>query len=233
MIREIQIDNFKSIESLKLELGRFNVLIGANGCGKSNILEAITFGAAAPIVKLTNEFLSTRGIRMTEPALMQSAFVEQNFNKGISLYFSNDEKENITYFIKWENDVWKIRFLIDEHKSNVIHKTGVPNNVQVLENGDFIFGDIVIKLHEEMTENFLEKYAESINTIEEESKNFIHKNELSDFLIFAPENYFLRNIVDENQIKPLGIRGEGLFRHLATIGYKNPSIFNEIKYISI
>ena len=66
MIREISIANFKSVQSLQLDLGRFNVLIGANGCGKSNILEAITFGAAAPIVQLTNEFLSTRGIRMTD-----------------------------------------------------------------------------------------------------------------------------------------------------------------------
>ena len=41
MIQEIRIKNFKSVQKLKLELGRVNVLIGANGCGKSNILEAI------------------------------------------------------------------------------------------------------------------------------------------------------------------------------------------------
>ena len=41
MIREIHVENFKSIEKLTLELGRINVFIGANGCGKSNLLEAI------------------------------------------------------------------------------------------------------------------------------------------------------------------------------------------------
>ncbi|MFK7799418.1 MAG: AAA family ATPase, partial [Aureispira sp.] len=47
MIKEIRIQNFKSVQKLKLDLGRVNVFIGANGCGKSNILEAVTFGAAA------------------------------------------------------------------------------------------------------------------------------------------------------------------------------------------
>jgi ABC-type transport system involved in cytochrome bd biosynthesis fused ATPase/permease subunit len=45
MIDKIRIGNYKSIVDLTLDLGRFNVIIGTNGCGKSNILEAITMGA--------------------------------------------------------------------------------------------------------------------------------------------------------------------------------------------
>lgn len=60
MIKEVRIKNYKSVKKLKLELGRVNVFIGANGCGKSNILEAIAFGAAAAADKLDNEFLSSR-----------------------------------------------------------------------------------------------------------------------------------------------------------------------------
>ena len=45
MIDNIRIRNYKSIVDLTLDLGRFNVIIGTNGCGKSNILEAITMGA--------------------------------------------------------------------------------------------------------------------------------------------------------------------------------------------
>ena len=41
MIRKVRIENYKSIPSLTLDLGRLTVLIGANGSGKSNILEAI------------------------------------------------------------------------------------------------------------------------------------------------------------------------------------------------
>src|SRR6266404_9241908 len=74
MIRKVRVENFKSIPDLTLELGRVTVLIGANGSGKSNILEAIALASAATQNKLDNEFLSSRGIRVTETRFMRSAF---------------------------------------------------------------------------------------------------------------------------------------------------------------
>ncbi|MBR6188483.1 MAG: AAA family ATPase [Prevotella sp.] len=47
MISNITIENYKSIINVSLPLGRFNLLIGANGCGKTNILEGIAIGTAA------------------------------------------------------------------------------------------------------------------------------------------------------------------------------------------
>lgn len=41
MIEEIEIRNFKSLEKVKLQLGKFNCLVGMNGAGKSTILQAI------------------------------------------------------------------------------------------------------------------------------------------------------------------------------------------------
>lgn len=105
MVNEIKIKNYKSIEKLKLNLGQVNVLIGSNGCGKSNILEAITLGAAANNHKLDNEFLATRGIRITEPQLMRSAFDKENVDQAIEIGFDsiifkiqNDNRP----FSKWE-----------------------------------------------------------------------------------------------------------------------------------
>lgn len=40
-ISKVRIENFRSIENLKLSLSMTNVLIGANNCGKSNFLKAI------------------------------------------------------------------------------------------------------------------------------------------------------------------------------------------------
>src|SRR5271168_4004033 len=74
MIRKVRIENYKSIPSLALDLGRVNVLIGANGSGKSNILEAIALASAAAQNKLDNEFLISRGIRVTETRFMRAAF---------------------------------------------------------------------------------------------------------------------------------------------------------------
>lgn len=78
MFKEIAIQNFKSIVDLKLPLGRFNLLIGANGSGKSNILEAIAFGAAASSDKLDFEYFANRGIRVVEPRFMLPAFEDVN-----------------------------------------------------------------------------------------------------------------------------------------------------------
>ena len=41
MIRSISIKAFKSLLEVEVTLGRVNVFIGANGSGKSNLLEAI------------------------------------------------------------------------------------------------------------------------------------------------------------------------------------------------
>ena len=47
MITAIEIENYKPLNKLTLEVRRFHIFIGENGCGKSNILEAITFTAHA------------------------------------------------------------------------------------------------------------------------------------------------------------------------------------------
>ncbi len=48
MLNRIKVEAFKSLENVEIDLGRVNVFIGANGSGKSNLLEAIgVLGAAA------------------------------------------------------------------------------------------------------------------------------------------------------------------------------------------
>lgn len=111
MVKTIKIENFKSIQSLEIELGRVNVFIGENGCGKTNILEAITMGSAAAANKLDNEFLANRGIRVTEPRYMKSGFEKENeSNISIKMYLDNDIEflHTISYknknYSKWESD---------------------------------------------------------------------------------------------------------------------------------
>ncbi len=42
-IKKIKISNFKSFKDLEIELGKFNVLIGANASGKSNFIQIFKF----------------------------------------------------------------------------------------------------------------------------------------------------------------------------------------------
>lgn len=64
MLSSLTIKNFKSIVDLTLELGRFNVFIGENGCGKTNILEALGMAAGASNQRLGIEDLTQQGLRV-------------------------------------------------------------------------------------------------------------------------------------------------------------------------
>lgn len=88
MIRNIKIANFKSIASQSIPLGRFTVLIGENGAGKSNILEALVMASAASTGRLEREILIGRGMRVTSPTLMRSAFDVEENKKDVELSVS-------------------------------------------------------------------------------------------------------------------------------------------------
>lgn len=76
-IRKVQISGFKSIHAETIELGRVNCFIGANGVGKSNLLEAIgVLGAAANGV-VDDEALLRRGVRAGLPRLFKSSFASE------------------------------------------------------------------------------------------------------------------------------------------------------------
>ncbi len=118
MITEIKINNFKSVANLTLRLGRFNVLIGSNGSGKSNILEAIAFGGAASDDKLDNEFLGSRGIRTASAQLMKSVFSKDYFLEPIELEFKGNDGD-IKFTIEAENESilnWRVRMKEDFSK---------------------------------------------------------------------------------------------------------------------
>lgn len=74
MIRRIRIQGFKSISDQTIELGRVNCLIGANGVGKSNILEAIGILSAAATGRVDDESIVRRGVRAGLPRLYKTSF---------------------------------------------------------------------------------------------------------------------------------------------------------------
>lgn len=77
MIRTIQIQGFKSILSQQLELGRVNCFIGANGAGKTALLEAVGLLGAAADGSLDDAALKRRGVRPGLPDLYRSSFKGQ------------------------------------------------------------------------------------------------------------------------------------------------------------
>src|ERR1039458_6037869 len=78
MITKVSIEAFKSLEEVEIDLGNLNVFVGANGSGKSNLLEAIGVLSAAADGKVTDQTLLQRGVRPGVPKLYKSAFPSES-----------------------------------------------------------------------------------------------------------------------------------------------------------
>jgi predicted ATPase len=235
MVNEVQIENFKSIHSLKLELGRLNVFIGENGCGKSNILEAIAMGSAAAKANVQNSSLLNRGVRISTPQLLRSGFNHGNSKKDIVVKFAVLQEE-FRYalrnknqpFSEWitveqEEDVrvqLELQEELNELKMLYFKSEAASASVQAIT-PEAVRRLIDLEYKLANYKNLLSDRIESIKSVSALISSF------NDFLIYSPENYFLRKFEEDNQA--LGIRGEGLFKLLTVIAEENPSQFNKIK----
>ena len=231
MISEIQIENFKSIAKLSIKPGAVTVLIGENGSGKSNILEAIGFAAAACAGKLDDEFLHTRGIRVTEHEWMLSKFVP----KRSLLAKGQPVDPPISFEVSSSQEAEPLRIKVSRsmgarvlagmawHVSPELD----PSEVDVeLDTSDFLrelesFRKTVpniINVDAAVLEKVARKMvAQRLATAKKRKKlpEIAAALSLRDYLIYAPENTALRRFDDEGAIKPLGTKGEGLLKLLS------------------
>jgi len=204
-INRVRIQNFKSIVDITMDLGRVNVIIGANGCGKTNILEAISFASAASQFKFDNEYLGAR-LRNVPPPFMFSAFDDIEHQDDISITVKEDLEK--TYNISNEDDEW---MNIPSKMSNDIVKSYIENH-----SADSILSTLnqlwTICQGKGDSDVELEVPKEILDTLNGLIIN--PKGSLQNFLIYAPEETKLRTFSDESCILPFGRRGEGLFQHL-------------------
>lgn len=214
MIEKIKIENYKSIQELEISLGRITVLIGANGSGKSNILEAIALSSAAANDKLDNEFLISRGIRVTDdPQLMRSAFSKKNTSQEIKIRIEGEKNHKFDFFLQKNNEQpyssWR-----DTGKKTISNIQGLLEHLQNLVSENKMKLDEIVK-----KEHILPLLSKSFDDLK-----------ITEFLIYSPENSSLRTFEQEGQIQPLGIKGEGLFKLLKVLSSKkNIRRLNEIK----
>ncbi len=226
MIKEIKIENFKSIQSLSIELGRLNIFIGANGSGKSNILEGIAFNAAAIGDRLENLFLSARGVRISEPNLMLSAFT--NNQKDITAFFKNEKNETYTLSTKYKDSKWQTSAFIGEKESSILMENEFAQKNWISTEGEFHYENQKIKIGENPPKDILEKWQDLFKFQTNRSLRFLSESQLADYMIFAPENTALRRFEEEGQIEPLNIDGKGLFKLLQKTFKQKPQHFAKI-----
>lgn len=235
MIREIRIINYKSITDLTVKPTRLTVLIGANGSGKSNILEAIALASAASQDKLDNEFLISRGIRVTETRFMRSAFRELpqppqslqiSFREGSEPTIERVRipRETINVSVRGDEEVaFDCELSADETGSYPKWKQFPPIRMKEFKNG---IETLNFDLDSDVTPDMLRSVVARIA----EWSHSRPVGSLPTFLVYSPEYSSLRTFQSEGQILPLGIRGEGLFAHLKALNSEgNRSRLGKIK----
>jgi energy-coupling factor transporter ATP-binding protein EcfA2 len=89
-LRQLHIKGFKSIVDQSITLGRVNCFIGANGTGKSNILEAVGLLSAAASGRVDDEAIIRRGVRAGLPRLFKTSFAETRIPPHIFLEARGD-----------------------------------------------------------------------------------------------------------------------------------------------
>lgn len=102
MIRKITVKSFKSLSDVDVELGRINVFVGANGSGKSNLLEAIGVLGAAANGRVDDEALLRRGVRPGVPALYKTSFRGERQRSSIRLIAKTDQA---SYTVELNNPI--------------------------------------------------------------------------------------------------------------------------------
>ncbi len=94
MLRKLTMKAFKSVEDVAVELGLVNVFIGANGSGKSNLLEGLGVLSAAANGMVDTDALLARGVRPGTPSLYKTAFPPRRGRRALPhLYFSAESAE--------------------------------------------------------------------------------------------------------------------------------------------
>jgi predicted ATPase len=251
MINEIQIKNYKSALEASIPLTRFTVLIGENGAGKSNILEALVLAAAASSNKLDTEYLSARGVRLTEPRLMKSAFNASTKKKPIEISIESenllDQKKIQSFkFILTYDDTASIRKWTLDSKSSFPTFQKNDSFINYLTQSEDATSKKEIALE-------LRKLAEIFTSIKNpkiQNPNKINKNTSSikitqptvatilgmvfgkfsfdRFTVYNANHETLRNHSAMPPTSPIGPQGQGLLHELINVQNQSSERFRDI-----
>ena len=192
MLNRIEVEAFKSLENVEIDLGRVNVFIGANGSGKSNLLEAIGVLSAAANGRVDDEALSRRGVRLGLPVLYKSSFKSSKQPNAIHFTaFSEEASYSVGLFNPLDKPEPSWRFKTERLEEPGRESIGRSPATK--------------KFHLDPTAGYIALKAVELP---EESLAGRLLKELRQFAIFAPDTTTLRGLDTDSQSRePVGLRG--------------------------
>lgn len=220
MLRTLTINGFKSIPEQEIELGRLNCFIGANGVGKSNVLEALgVLGAAANGV-VDDESLLRRGVRAGLPRLYKSSFATLKTPGHIGVGARGDAGEeyrvSLLNPLESPEPAWSYKTEVLTDGQEEIVSDGVRNKKNLNPQAGLA----------------------ALRMVELEPANVAARmmQRLREFAIYCPNTPTLRGIAPDQQSRvPVGLNGgsladgfDGLRTHLSSLGEPGAELMDEV-----
>lgn len=221
IIRKLTVKGFKTlILAEPIELGRVNCFIGANGVGKSNILEALgVLGAAANGV-VDDESLLRRGVRAGVPKLYKSSFASERTLPHIGIDIASDSgatyRTSLLNPLESPEPAWSYK---TEYLSDGTDEI-IADGVRGKKNLNPQAGLAALRLVD----------------LEEKNPASILMRTLQEYAIYCPNTPTLRGIEpDQQSRRPVGLNGgtlaeafESLTKTLDSQGEKGEQILDDI-----
>lgn len=190
-IREINIKNFKSLYNVSFQPGRVNVFIGANGSGKSTILEAIGILSGAMTDRVNNSVLQRKGIRLSASTLYKSKFKTMKregltVDLGIQWEDGGEYDYSVHMTTPTDDDTWKYHSESVNQDENLLWGRSNRSAVQLNNSiGYFMVAETLNGHRCRKMGKYIEKYG-----------------------IYQPDTPTLRGtVMDNTQVVPIGLNG--------------------------
>lgn len=193
-IDHISIHDFKALKNVSFSPGYVNVLVGANGTGKSTLLEAIGVLSAAMTDRVDGNSLSRKGVRLSAPSLYKSAFSDSQRSQAIS------------FEIQWTSEgsnesPWRY---------NVHLNTPSDDNAWRYHSETLVQGEKKIWGRSGRSKESYNNYLGMLLTDQSENLTNIYSgvDPFRNYAIYQPFTAALRGIVpDPQQSVPIGLNG--------------------------
>jgi energy-coupling factor transporter ATP-binding protein EcfA2 len=206
LLTDIQIEGFKSFERAHVELGTVNVFIGANGSGKSNLLEAIGVAGAAAFRSVEPEALRYRGVRPGLPALYKSSFAGRRIRPIISL---ECKSARALYRVGLNNPIstndpgqWGISHeLLESDGEKLVTRSPRGTRVQI--------GEHSLKASPPPRQTAASTVLELLDQGEDRPAEHLLQR-LTDYAVYSPATAVLRGLAPDIGRPPLGLSGGSL-----------------------
>ena len=205
-LSRLSVQGYKSLADVTVELGVFNVFIGPNAGGKSNLLEAVGLMGAAAFGSVEPESLRYRGVRLGFPSRYKTSLRDQPHRRVISL---EAQGRGALYRVALDNPIedvvakWKFTHETLEQDGDVLlSRSPRGGSFHVPD------GEEQIELEPE------EGGARLAVTRRKDATNAAWLvRRLERFAIFTPFTPVLRGVLPELvEREPLGLTGGGLAR---------------------